>query len=69
MTAVRSSDSPCAQSPVVRLRIPGLDPGLIYRMQDRPFAMHGSTLMNAGINASEDLRGNAVSVLYHLKAE
>ena len=68
VTAVRKNDSPCSQAPVCRLRIPGLDPQRIYRMENSSFAMHGSTLMNAGINVSDDLRGSAVSVLYHLKA-
>ena len=68
VTAVRKFDSPCAQSPVVRLRIPGLDAARKYTIENGG-AFHGSTLMNAGINVSNDLRGNAVSALYHLKAK
>jgi len=68
VTAVRKFDSPCAQSPVVRLRLPGLDAARKYTIENGG-TFHGSTLMNAGINVSNDLRGNAVSALYHLKAK
>lgn len=68
-TAVRKFDAPCAQSPVVRLRIPGLDANRKYVIEDSGRTVHGSTLMNAGLNISNDMRGNAVSALYHLKAK
>ena len=68
VTAVRKFDSPCSQTPVVRLRIPGLDAARKYTIENGG-TFHGSTLMNAGINISSDLRGNAVSALYHLKAK
>ena len=53
---------------MVRLRIPGLDATRKYTIENGG-TFHGSTLMNAGINISSDLRGNAVSALYHLKAK
>lgn len=69
VTAVRKINDPCSQSPVIRIRIPGLDPERKYTLKGRDFTAHGATFMNAGINASADLRGNASSVLYHLKAK
>ncbi len=64
--AVRKTSEPCGINPPVHLRLRGLDPEMLYELDDHRRA-HGRTLMNAGIripNAETD----ASSILIHLKA-
>ncbi len=67
--AVRKQDEPCSQSPVFRMRIPGLDAEKQYVLESTGYTAAGSTLMHAGLNIGNDLRGDASSMLYYFTAK